>query len=264
MAMFPRRSAWFLLSAGVALALLVGARDPLVAQTSQQSELLRVNVVQLKPDTAPQWAELQRTELIPAQKKGGLAWRDTWASAQSGDVYLRAILTPISSLAVFDSEAPIVKALGPQGVQAFGEKSRRLLAASRVEIIRTRPDLGFGARPAKPNIGILTTITVANGRNADFENFLKADVVPALKKANVTYYSVSQMVYGGDVNQYLSLLLFANYADLAKGHPLDRALGPNGVVRLGQKSAPFVVKLERTLIRYLADLSYGPASRTSE
>lgn len=154
--------------------------------------------------------------------------------------------------------------MGQEGAQAFGEKQRRLIASTRVEIIRTRPELGFGRRPAQPNIGLLTFVTVAAGRNAEFESFLKTDVVPALKKANVGYYSVSQMVYGGDSNTYGTLLLFENYSALAKGHPLARALGENGMARLGQKSAPFIVKLERTLIRYLADLSYGPTPPTSE
>lgn len=259
-----RRSTWILAAPVAVLAVLVWPGDPAGAQDSQQPQLLRVTLVQLKPETAPQWAELQRTELIPAQKKGGLPWRDTWASATSGDVYQRAILTPISSLAQYDGQAPIVKALGQQGAQAFGEKSRRLVASSRGEIIRTRPDLGFGRRPAKPNIGLLTTIIVANGRGADFESFLRTEVIPGLKKANVGYYAVSQMVYGGDANQYMTLLTFDNFAELAKGHPLERALGESGMARLGQKSAAFVVKLERTLIRYLADLSYGPASPTSE
>jgi hypothetical protein len=261
---FVRRSEWASL---LLCAMLAGvAAWPgrvIVAQTPQQSRLVHVNEVQLRPETAPQWAELQRNELIPAQKKGGLAWRDTWAPANTGDVYLRAILTPITSLAQYDGAAPIVKALGEPGAQAFGEKSRRLITGSRGYIIRTRPDLGFGTRPAKPNIGLLTTVTVADGRSADFENFLKGDVVPGLKKANVGYYTASQVVYGGDVNQYMTLLLFENFAELAKGHPLERALGTDGMTRLTQKAAPFVTKLERTLIRYLADLSYGAPMTSS-
>jgi hypothetical protein len=262
---FVPRSAWALLLLFALLAAVAAwPGRVIVAQTPQQSQLLQVNYVQLKPETAPQWADLQRNELIPAQKKGGLAWRETWAGGNTGDVYLRAIVTPITSLAQYDGQAPIVKALGEQGARAFGEKNRRLITGSHGYIVRTRPDLGFGMPPAKPNIMLLSTVTVANGRNGDFESFIKADVAPALKKANVNYYTVSQVVYGGDANQYFTLIPFSNFAELAKGHPLERALGADGMMRLGQKSGPSVLKLERTIIRYLADLSYGAPMTSSQ
>jgi hypothetical protein len=260
---FDRRSAWIPLLAAVAFGVLAVTSGDLAAQAQQQPMLLQVTFVQLEPETAPQWAELQRNELIPAQKKGGLTWRETWASGVTGDAYTRVIVTQISSLAQYDGQAPIVKALGTEGAQAFGEKNRRLLTGSRSIIIQSRPELGFGTPAAKPNLAILTTVTVANGRAADFESFLKADVIPGLKKGGVGHYTVSRLVYGGDTNQYFTLIPVANYTELAKGHPLERALGADGMARLTQKTAPFVVKLEREIIRFLPDLSFMPSSPTS-
>ena len=233
------------------------------ASTPQQRQLLMINEVNLKPDTAPEWAELHKTETIPAQKKSGLQWRDTWANGPGGDPYLRATVVPISSLAVFDGPNPLLKALGEQGFAAYMAKNRRLVAGARSTIVVTRPDLGFGTRPATHKLAILTIVNAASGRGPDFEALLKSDVVPALKKGGVTYYSVVQVVFGDDVNKYMTLTPVSDYAELAKGSPIERALGAEGMAKLTQKAGPLVTRLERRIIRYLPDLSFGPAAPTS-
>jgi hypothetical protein len=263
MSWFPRRSAAVPLITIVS-ALWAWPATPLAQSTpSSQSQLLMINEIHLKPETAPEWTELQKSELLPAQKKGGLPWRDTWTAGPGGNPALRVTVTPIASFARFDTPAPIVKALGQEGAAAFGAKNRRLISGSASHIVRARPELGFGTRPAEHKLAILTTATVANGRTAEFEAFLRADVVPALKKGGVTYYTVVQTIYGGDTNQYRTLIPIATFAELDSGHPLEKALGAAGVGKLLQKSAPFVIKLERSVIRYLPDLSYRPTGTTS-
>jgi hypothetical protein len=263
MTRFTRAASGLLVLAILVLGVSDGRARAQSASAPPQRQLLLINEVNLKPDTAPEWSELQKTETIPAQKKGGLPWRDTWASGLGGDPYLRATVTPISSLGQFDGESPMLKALGQQGAAALGAKNRRLVAGSRSRIVTTRPDLGFGTRPAAPKIGVLSIVTVTNGRVAEFEAFLKSDVIPALKKGGAGYYSVVQNLFGGDANEFSTLVLFENYAELGKGHPLERALGADGMARLAQKSASFVSRLERRIIRYLPDLSYRPAAATS-
>lgn len=242
------------------------AGGPIGAQgdQSQVSQLLHITYVTLKPETAPQWAMLQRDEQIPAQKKAGLLWRDTWASAQSGDTYLRAIVTPVSALSQYDGANPLIKVLGESGTQALGDKVRRFIDSGQQMIIRTRPDLGYGARSARPTLAVLATVTVAPARVAEFESLIKSEIAPAYKKANVSYYAVSQVVYGGDTNQYMTLVPVENFAALAKGHPLELALGPAGAARLTQKAGATITKLERTIVRYLPDLSFQAVPATSQ
>ena len=263
MTRFPRATAAVILVfAGLWLATSNGL---LRAQSTAAPErqLFMVNEIQLKPETAPDWAELQKAEQIPAQKKSGLKWRDTWASGPGGDPYVRAVVIPISSLAQFDSGNPMIKVLGEQGAAALGAKNRRLIAGSHSTIMMSRPDLGFGTRPAVHKLGILTIVNTANGRGPDFEALLKSDVVPALKKGGVTYYSVSQVVFGDDVNKYVTLSAINDYAEIAKGSALERALGPEGMAKLTQKAAPLITRLERRIIRYLPDLSFGSTGTTS-
>ena len=230
--------------------------------SAPQRQLLMINEISLKPDTAPEWAELMKTEGIPAQKKAGLPWRDSWANGPGGDPYLRAVVTPINSLAQFDQPNPMAKALG-EGFAAYQAKVRRLVASSHSTIVTTRPDLSFGTRPAVHKLGLLTVVTAVSGKGADLEAFLKSDVIPALKKGGVSYYSVVQVLFGDDANKYMTLTAVNDFAELAKGSPIERALGPEGMAKLTQKAGPLVSRLERRIIRYLPDLSYGPAAPTS-
>ena len=52
-------------------------------------------------------------------------------------------------------------------------------------------------------------------------------------------YSVSQVVYGGNTTEYMTLVGIDTFADLAKGHPVTKALGEEGLVKLMAKSGGF-------------------------
>jgi hypothetical protein len=247
-------SLWLASSANV-----VDAQNP-----APQRQLLMINEVQLKPETAPEWATLQKS-VLDSLKKVATRGRDVWTNGPGGDPYLRAIVTPIASLAQFDNPNPFAKALGEQGFADFSAKNRKLVASSHSTIVMTRPDLGFGTRPANgpPKLALLTVVNATSGRGAEFEALLKSDVVPALKKGGVSYYAVAQVVFGDDVNKYMTLMLVNDYAELAKGSPIERVLGPEGMAKLTVKAGPLVTRLERRIIRYLPDLSFGPSATTS-
>jgi hypothetical protein len=258
------------LSAVIALvcaSLWLASSDTLVraqsASEPQQRQLLMINEIQLKPETAPEWMELQKSTL-DTQKKVATRGREVWASGPGGDPYLRAVVTPIASLAQFDNPNPFIKAMGEQGFAEYSAKNRKLVASAHSTIVVTRPDLGFGTRPTTaPKLALLSMVHAASGRGPELEAFLKSDVVPALKKGGVTYYSVVQVVFGDDVNKYMTLMLVNDFAEIAKGSPLERALGAEGMTKLTQKAGPLMTRLERRIIRYLPDLSFGPSTSTS-
>jgi len=65
------------------------------------------------------------------------------------------------------------------------------------------------------------------------------------------------VIYGGDTSQYVTLLTFENFADLGRGHPLERALGADGLSKLQGKLAGVVTTLERHVIRLNEALSFA-------
>jgi hypothetical protein len=61
------------------------------------------------------------------------------------------------------------------------------------------------------------------------------------------YYGVSRVVYGGCASQYLTLLMFQDFSDLDRGHPLERALGADGLSKL-QGKLTGIISLTRRLL----------------
>jgi hypothetical protein len=81
-----------------------------------------------------------------------------------------------------------------------------------------------------------------------------------MKQAGITYL-VSQTIFGGNANEYITLTMRDTFADLDKGPVLVQALGPEGAQKLLQKlPAGTVVNLERSLTRFVPELSILPAS----
>ena len=83
--------------------------------------------------------------------------------------------------------------------------------------------------------------------------------MPVMKQAQVTYL-VTQTIFGGDANEYVTLTMRDSFADLDKGPVLVQALGEEGAQKLLQKlPAGIVVHVERSLSRLVPELSFMPA-----
>jgi len=227
-------------------------------------QLLGVNVVHVKPEMALEWEEFQKKETIPTLQKAGIEQRDAWRTA-IGEAYEVAFVTPIANLAVRDEPNPMVKALGEEGARAYAAKNRRLIAGSRSFVIRTRPDLSYAPTSNdSPKLAVLSSLSIAPGRITDYENYVKTDVLPIQKKAQSLGYLVSQTMFGGDGNEFVTLAMVNSFADLDKGPAALRVLGPEGAAKLSAKTAGIISRTERIVIRYDPELSFKVASSTAK
>ena len=71
----------------------------------------------------------------------------------------------------------------------------------------------------------VTRSTVKFDHIADYQESIKADVLPAMKKAGVKYYTTTRIRYGGPANVFVSAQGIDNWADLDKPSPMARAMG---------------------------------------
>jgi len=249
---------------GAVLLLMAGPSQPTVAQNPSPTpqaaptqEFLLVTVVSVKPEMMAEFQNFLKNTTNPALKKGGLKWREVWQNTgAAGDAFEYVLVSPVEKLADFDGPSPVEKGLGPQGFPAWQVKANSLVNSVRRFIIRTRPDLSFMTQGAgTPKLAVITFLHLAPNRNTDFENYLKNDFVPVMKQAGVTYV-VSQVIFGGDANQYITLTMRDSFADLDKGPVLVQALGAEGAQKLMQKlPTGTVVQTERSITRYVPDLS---------
>jgi hypothetical protein len=222
----------------------------------------------LKPDAAEAWSRMQREEAIPALIKGGYPWVDVWRAGGAGNAFYRSILVPLNDLSELDETAVFTRALGVEGAQDLLARHRELVTSIDTTIVRARPDLGFGTPPPTPGIGVLTTVSVANGRTQEFEERLRTAVRRELQTNNVASLRVGQVLYGGEANQYFTLLDFRDSGDRkpAFGHPtaLEWALGSVGLGRIADESNSPVTAIKRVILRYESELSAGQRSQPSD
>jgi hypothetical protein len=225
---------------------------------------VRLTIVEVRPDSVTDYVALQKSETIPALQKAGIAWRNAWRTGNFGSTFTVAYVAPIKSFAALDEPNPIVKALGEEAARAHMAKMAKLISSQRVYALRDRPDLGLkteGTPMAK--LGVLAAVEVVPGRNTEFETILKNEWTPALKKAGVANYGVSQVVFGGSAGAYYTFTPLENYAQLDKGHPITQSIGEAGMNRIIGKMSNSTRSVERFIIRYDEELSFR-TQQTSE
>jgi hypothetical protein len=151
--------------------------------------------------------------------------------------------------------------LGKEGAKSFFDKAGKMVTGVRSFVIQTRPDMSFTNKmTGPPNIVVVSHVQVAQGRAAEFENFILKEWMPTVKRSGVPAYWMSQIMFGGNVNEFISLTPQENFAELDKGPPIVRVLGADGAAKLMQKLPNGVVtNLERYISRFNKELSVMPA-----
>jgi hypothetical protein len=232
-------------------------------QAAPTPEFLSITVISVKPEMMVEFQNFMKNTTNPALKKGGLRSREVWQNTgAAGDAFEYVLVTPVAKFGDFDGPGALEKGLGAQGITAWQTKAASLVNSVRRLIIRTRPDLSFAAqRTGAPKLAVVHFVHIAPNRNADYENFLKNDFVPVMKEAGVTYL-VSQTIFGGNGNEYITLTMRDSFADLDKGPVHIQALGQEAGQKLMQKMpAGAVVHLERSIARFVPELSIMPATQ---
>ncbi len=213
-----------------------------------------VAIIHVKPDMLNEWLDLQKNEVIPAQKKGGLTSRTTYHTVK-GNPYEYVTVTPFDKYAMFDGQSPQVKALGAEGSARLGAKLRKCTESVQTFYSAPLADLSNLTDGEIPPMGVFTRLRVAPGRMQDYQNYLKTEILPLYKKANARY-QVSRRGLGANSNDVVQVSFVTKFADLDAGSVLTRALGAEGVAKLLAKSAGMATLVEQVVRRVVPDLSF--------
>lgn len=245
--------------------LLAAVSVPCSAQNKNQPmpkrERINVTIVSVKPEMTTDFENLIKNEYNPGITKGGAKWSDVWRSAAFGNAFDYVFVGPIDSFAQFDGVSPLMKGLGKEGAAAWFAKAGKMVTNVHSTAYEVRDDLSYFTKmTGPPKMAVITYISVAPGRSAEFENFIKNDFLPVIKQSGIAGYWVNKTMFGGDVNEYVTVALHDNFAELEKGPPTFRVLGQDGAMKLMQKlPVGVVVHQERIFSRYVPELSYRPA-----
>jgi len=237
------------------LALLALAFNPLApAQTAAPSRS-RVTVTHVKPDMLTEWIDLQKNEVVPALKKGGEKTRTVYATSIFGNSYEYLLISPIVSMAQFDGQSPLVKALDQPGATRLNEKLRKCVESSTSYMVTRMDEASNILSAALPNMLVTARYRIAAGRMPDFVNIMKTDVLPVYKKGKMEMI-VNQRGPGANTNEVTVSTAYAKFADMEGGPFLTQQLGREGAAKLNAKFTGIRNIVDVVVRRKVADLSF--------
>jgi hypothetical protein len=219
-----------------------------------------VTLTTVKPDHVAEWVELTKSQTIPMQQKGGIKARDTWQSgAPFGEGNMYGVVTPIDKFATYDMPPLALRVLGDAPGRAYQSKLAALTLGRRTFAVQDRAELSIPPAPnAKFVAAILADVTIVSGHAQQYEAYLKDDLLPLLKKDKTVGFVVSRTVFGGNANEYHEVTYLSSFADIDKGPAQARLQNAAERTAMTAKITPHVEHIERTILRYVPDLSYQP------
>lgn len=255
-------NALFLLLASVSAA-------PCPAQNKTQSparEKIVLTIVSVKPEITSDYENLIKNEFNPGIAKGGAKWSDVWRTDAFGNVFDYIFVSPVDSFAQYDAPDQLTRGLGAEGTAAFYAKASKMVTNVRSAAYEVRSDLSYNTKmTSSPKWAVISYVSVMPGRTAEYESFIKNDLLPVIKQSGIAGYWVHRKLFGGDPNEYLTVTLQDNFAELEKGPPQNRVLGQEGAMKLQQKlPVGVIVRQERMLARFVPELSYHPMATTNK
>lgn len=222
-----------------------------------------VSLFTVKPDRVRDFVDLMKTQTIPMQQKGGIKDRDTWQNgAPFGDGFTYGVVTPIAKFADYDMPPLPQRVLG-DAARAYTDKLNSMLDARRTFAVMDRAELSIPPAAGAKIVGaILTDVTIVSGHAEQYEAYIKNDLLPVLKQGKVLGYSVSRTTFGGNGNEYHTVQYFDSFAEIDKGPIPTRVLGAAAAQALNVKATPHIAGVNRTILRYVPDLSFHPRPTT--
>jgi hypothetical protein len=213
---------------------------------------VQVTLVDVIPSMVEDFVAVER-ELTARAREAKTPWRTVSRTEVFGDRYRFLIATPLQSLAAFDKERASDAALVT--------RAERCISRSVTYAVRSLPDLSKPLAPdQKPGLMVVNVAHVFPGREQDYVNTMKSDFLPHFDEAKIHYASGS-LTFGGE-NGFLHVFYVPSFAELDKGSPVMRALGPEGAVAVTAKLSGVVSSSSLWIARVVPELSYRPEPKT--
>jgi len=196
-------------------------------------------------------------QLMAAYKKAGIPWFLTFENF-AGDTTEYTTVVPVMKFGDLDSPSVVVKVLGEAGWEHLSRKMAQCYTAQTRQYATPRTDLEINQKDVPMGIyWVETSILVEPGKMGDYLNWLQNEYRPALEKAGVAHFQVSQPIFGTVAGEIVTMRMLKNLAEIDGGPVLSRALNEEGARAVIAKSVALVSSSNTRIIRVRTDLSYS-------
>ena len=211
---------------------------------------VQLTMVDVIPSMVEEFVAVQR-ELTARAKEAKTPWRTVSRTEVFGDTYRFFIATPIASLASFD------KGDDDPALTALVRRAERCISGRTSYAVRNLPDVSNPLAEGKqPGLMVVNVARVFPGREQDYVNVMKSDFLPHFDEAKV-HHVTGVLAFGGE-NGFLHVFYVETFAELDKGSPVMRALGPEGASAVTAKLSGIVSSSALWVARVIPELSFAP------
>jgi hypothetical protein len=203
---------------------------------------------------ANEWLDLQKNEVVPALKKAGVKTRTVYSSGLFGTAGEYLLQQPFDSMAEFDGQSPLVKALDAPGATRLNAKLAKCVVSSNSFMSTLLTDLSNQLDPP-PVVLVAVRYRIAPGKTQEFRDLVKSEILPVYKKAKVNL-AVLQRGPGANPADVVLATGYAKYADINGGPFLVQQLGQAGADKVNAKFTGIRTTIEVGVKRRVPDLSF--------
>lgn len=220
----------------------VGAFVVLLAASAVASAQVNVRVVTVKADRLAQWESLQK-EATEALQANGEGFRHIYQRVQG----------PLDTYLIIVPEAQANLPVTENWLTAIGGT---IVSRSSVRL-QNYPDAAtLQSGPAVPTQFMYSRIrTVAAGQSDDYYEWLRDELIPALREANVGDVRTLRVALGGNTRTWITF----SYVDALPGsgpNPLAESMGQQAMERMLARGDAMVISSSDYFYQFRPDLSF--------
>ncbi|MFN0172543.1 MAG: hypothetical protein ACKV22_39695 [Bryobacteraceae bacterium] len=227
-----------------------------VAQQPSPDRTISVLLVSVKPDMLDEWTDLVKNEVLPALKKAGIPSVTAMQTALGNSPEFQFV-TPLEKMSMLDLPPVLDRALGKEGGARLNAKLRKCTFVSRNYLATV---VGSLSNPAPTDrtlpIRVYSRYRVTPGKTAEYENYIKTEVLPHYKKAGVAMSFSRRGLGAPAAGEVVIVTQYENFAALEGGPPLRKILGEDAYTKLQSKAIGLRVLTDTIVRRHRPDLSY--------
>jgi len=229
-----------------------------VQQSDVQPRWTGSTTTKVKPEMRREF-EGYLKQLMAAYKKAGTLWFLTLETF-AGDTTEYTTVVPVMKFGDLDGLSVVTKVLGEAGWERLSRKIARCYTAQSRQYATPQTELDIDNADVPMGIYWVETSTlVAPGKMGDYLNWLKYDYRPALEKAGVAHFQVTQPIFGAAAGKIVTMRMLKNLAEIDGGAALSKALTDEQARAVAAKSVPLVSSSTTRIVRMRADLGYTVA-----
>ena len=241
-------------SAAILIAAAFANLQMLRAQTESKPKWSLITFTSIKPEMRSEYEAWQK-QLSAAYKKAEVPSR-TVVQTIMGDLFEYVSIAPLAKFADFDGASPVERALGKEPAAAFMRKGATYITSARRIASQDMDDLSIHTQSDAGAYAVVTILRLLPGKVPEFNAWMKDEYLPAIKKAEMKQFWVSQTVFGGDRLQRVTVRPIRSMSEIDSGPPLIKALGADEAAKIDARRATLIDSAEMVITKHRPDLSY--------